>query len=334
MTAPGPFLVQYLTPAALGDFLAAGDRTVIGAVGYGAGRPPALPAACPFASADLPVVGGPAGFEVWSTPDQARYGRSGPIAWACTDALAFGLIELDEAGGRPLEALVEEAYLGIFDFLEGAGYAAPIRFWNYLPRITAEQDGLERYRRFNIGRHDAFSARLRLPVPPVASALGSRGGRPLIYVLAARAAAVAIENPRQVSAYAYPPIYGPRSPGFSRAALHGTGAAQSLLISGTASIVGHESRHPGRPEAQIAETLENIRALVGEAERAGFPATGGRWAFKIYLRDPAHLDLVRTRLDAAFGRDCDRIHLHADICRAELLVEIEAICFAGDAARL
>jgi chorismate lyase / 3-hydroxybenzoate synthase len=330
MTAPIPFVIRYVTSGALAASPATDNRSLIGVIGYGADRPAFLPEACPFAAANLPVAGGGATFEVWSAPSEVRYRRVGAIVAAFTPELAFGLVELDEGAGRSLTTLVEDTYRSIFDFLEETAYGSPIRFWNYLPGITADDKGLERYRRFNVGRHDAFSAKLRQPVPPVASAVGSRGRSPLIYFLAAREPGKAIENPRQVSAYAYPPIYGPRSPCFSRASLHGIGAASSLLISGTASIVGHESRHPGDPAAQIAEALENMRALIREAEHAGFPVGAGRWLLKIYLRDPTHLDVVRAGVDANFGRDCERIYLQADICRAELLVEIEAVCLAGD----
>lgn len=330
MTAPAPFIVSYVTQAALAEFPVAEGRSIIGVIGYGADRPSNLPEGCPFIAATLPVVTGGAAFEVWSAPAKAFYCRVGPIVAACADGLAFGLVELDESTSHSLEGTIENAYLGIFDFLENAGYSWPIRFWNYLPDITADQNGLERYRRFNIGRHDAISARLGPSTPPVASAVGCRSGAPVIYFLAARQPARTIENPRQVSAYDYPPIYGPRSPRFSRASLHEADAASSLLISGTASVVGHESRHLGDAAAQINETLENIDALIREAEHAGFPAHAGRWALKIYLRDPAHLDLVRAGVDEMFGADCERLYLQADMCRAELLVEIEAVCLAGD----
>jgi chorismate lyase / 3-hydroxybenzoate synthase len=330
MSAPVPFVVRYVTPEALGEFPAADSHSIIGVIAYGADRPTFLPEACPFAAANLPVAGGGATFEVWSAPSEARYRRVGPIVAGYTEELAFGLIELNEGAGRSLATLVENAYRGIFDFLEEIEYRSPIRFWNYLPEITADEKGLERYRHFNIGRHDAFSAKLRQPLPPVASAVGGRGGSPLIYFLAARQSARTIENPRQISAYAYPPIYGPRSPGFSRASLHGTGAAHALLISGTASIVGHESRHVGNAAAQTVETLENVRTLLREAKDAGFPVSAGSCALKIYLRDPADFDVVRANVDAMFGQDCERIYLRADMCRVELLVEIEAVCLVGD----
>jgi enamine deaminase RidA (YjgF/YER057c/UK114 family) len=159
--------------------------------------------------------------------------------------------------------------------------------------------------------------------------VGSRDGVPQIFFLAARSPAQAVENPRQISAYAYPPVYGPRSPRFSRACLYGMEAAPVLLISGTASIVGHESRHPGDPAAQIAETLRNFAALIGAVDGLGFPAAKGNWAFKIFLRDPAHRDLVAAAMNRMFDPKFERLFLHADLCRAELLVEIEAVCVGG-----
>ena len=77
-----------------------------------------------------------------------------------------------------------------------------------------------------------------------------------------------IENPRQLSASLYPPRYGLRSPMFARAALVPNGRGAQLLVSGTASIVGHESLHIGDPERQLEETARNFEALVETAMRA------------------------------------------------------------------
>ena len=326
-TDASPFAIHYLETSEFAEFLSKAGGSVLGVIGFGAGRPAALPKDCPFAAAQLPTATQEAVFEVWSGPSTAQYHQVGSVAGACAGDFAFGVLQLDEAAtsAGTFEELAEKAYLEIFDFLDSTGYGSPLRFWNYLPWITADDSGLERYRRFNIGRYNAFSARLASPLPPAASAVGSRSGSPLIYFLAGREPPKTIENPRQVSAYAYPPIYGPRSPGFSRASLVGTGAAASLLISGTASIVGHKSLHLDDPAAQIAETLENITALIGEAERNGFTAQSGHWAFKIYLRDPAYRDLVDSAIGAVFGKDCQCLYLLADMCRSELLVEIEAV---------
>ncbi|MBU6448913.1 MAG: hypothetical protein KGQ26_04730, partial [Rhodospirillales bacterium] len=195
---------------------------------------------------------------------------------------------MEEASDVSLEETVEAAYLRIFDFLDYAAFASPIRFWNYLSEISLEETGLERYRRFNIGRQRAFAARLREALPPAASGVGGNQGASAIYFLAAHTPAHPIENPRQVSAFAYPPVYGPQSPSFSRASVYHAGTRALMFISGTASIVGHESRHEDDLQGQTAETIENLRAVIRTSGVTGF----GNWAFKIYLRDPTHRSTV------------------------------------------
>ena len=140
--------------------------------------------------------------------------------------------------------------------------------------------------------------------------------------IAAHQPARTVENPRQISAYAYPPVYGPRSPSFSRASIHGLGATETMFISGTASITGHETRHVDDLHRQIAETIENLRAVNQEAARPTTP--GEDWACKAYLRDAAFQEPVRRAIEAAFGPLCQCLYLRGDICRTELLVEIEA----------
>ena len=61
---------------------------------------------------------------------------------------------------------------------------------------------------------------------------------------------------------------------FARAALVPNGRGAQLLVSGTASIVGHESLHIGDPDRQLEETARNFEALVdtGDARRRGSSA--------------------------------------------------------------
>ena len=295
---------------------------ILGVVGFGAQHPAFLPGCYPFISAPLSPAAGGAMLEIWRASAPCRPLSLGAVTGACNEDFAFAAITLDEAGSACLEEAVEAAYIRLFDCLDGAGFAAPLRFWNYLSAITQDEHGLERYRRFNIGRHAAFSARLREHLPPPATGIGGHLGASIIYVLAAHQPARTVENPRQVSAYAYPPVYGPRSPSFSRASLHRLGASETMFISGTASITGHETRHAGDLHSQIAETIENLRALNREAARPTAP--GEDWACKIYLRDAAYAEPVRRAIEAALGPLCQCLYLHADICRTELLVEIEA----------
>ena len=321
LTSPVFLEVRYADPVAASSLLACADR-LLGVVGYGAERPGGLPPSCPFLSVPLlPVPGGPV-LEIWTAASPVRRCQVGPVAGACNGELAFGSLILEEREGAALEDVVAQAYQDIFNFLEHTGCNQPIRFWNYLTAITEEEQGLERYRRFNIGRHSAFIERLRQKVPPAASCLGTHHGASVIYFLAAREPAQAVENPRQIAAYAYPPVYGPCSPSFSRASLHAKGGAEILFISGTASIVGHETRHHGDLEGQIAETIENLRALITNAGTR--MARSEDWAIKVYLRDPLYQPAVEAQLTAMFGAQSQRLYLHADICRPDLLVEIEA----------
>ena len=81
---------------------------------------------------------------------------------------------------------------------------------------------------------------------------------------AARVPGTPVENPRQVSAYRYPRQYGPQAPSFARAMLPPS-QAMPLLLSGTASVVGHESKHHDCVESQLAETFANFDSLIAAA---------------------------------------------------------------------
>ncbi len=320
----GPFVVRYAHHLAAPQFVSQ-TASLLGVVGYGAERPDDWPMAYPFVAAPLVPVGGDPVFEIWTTAVPTQPCRVGPVAGAFGDDVAFGAIELEEAGAGSLEEAVESAYLKIFDFLETIGVTVPIRFWNYLDAITDDSGGLQRYMRFNIGRQRAFAARLRQPIPPSASGVGGRRGASMIYFLAARDAARPIENPRQVSAYSYPSIYGPTSPSFSRASIFSQGLTETLLVSGTASIVGHETLHEGDRLAQIEETLENLRAVINAAGPIVRPTRDDQWALKAYLRDANDQAAVDAAITAMFGPNCQRLYLLGDICRKELVVEIEAV---------
>ena len=181
---------------------------------------------------------------------------------------------------------------------------------------------------FNSARQLAFraSGRPTAVSVPAASALGSPAGSPIsIYFLATREPPKMIENPRQTSAYHYPPKFGKHSPTFSRACIFGGPLHANLFISGTASIVGHETIHRGNAAAQTRETLANIHALLDEANRI---AGSGRYSmeslkYKVYVRHAADLGAVKGVLSRELRAD-SLLYLQADVCREDLLMEIEA----------
>ncbi|HEX3983874.1 MAG TPA: hypothetical protein VHX12_09300 [Acidisoma sp.] len=294
-----------------------GGRGRLGVVGYGGAYVAPSPGLIHVAlepAAEAPI------FEIWHVEDVVEPLRIGSAMGTVSSQYAFAATEIADDTGRLLEESVEQAYRDLFLFLQQAGGFQPIRFWNYINNIADHQDGMERYWRFNIGRQSAFEALLRQDRPPVATGIGCGGPRTLIYVLGARRPAEPVENPRQISAYAYPERYGPASPRFSRASRY---EGATLFISGTASIVGHETRHRADFDAQMRETLRNLDLMMRLTEEGC--ARDGRWAIKTYLRDRAHAATLEEALAASLPPGTQYLHLAADICRNDLLLEIEAV---------
>ena len=163
---------------------------------------------------------------------------------------------------------------------------------------------------------------------PAACALGTAGGPLVVAFLASRHAPLALENPRQVPAYDYPADYGPRAPTFARATLLAGASGETLFVSGTASIVGHRTMHEGDAAAQTAETLANLQALLAVANARS--ACGGyaldALALKVYVRHRADLPAVQAALSQ--HTRARAVFLLADVCRENLLVEIEACAMA------
>lgn len=269
--------------------------------------------------------------EYWYSATACRRGRYQDIHFSANEDVLYGVISLEEeasyGSATALQLAAEKAYRQLFSLLEAEGFPHLWRMWNYVPRINVVEHGLERYRQFNIGRHEAFADFTR-PVDssPAACALGVTEGPLSIAFLAAREAPLCIENPRQISAFDYPQQYGPRSPTFTRAAIASSGRHDILFISGTASIVGHGTVHIGDVVAQTRESVANIAVLVEEARQLA-PAAGYTLAeldYRVYIRHAADYPAVRNTLEQLIGQEIRAVYVQADVCRSDLLVEVEA----------
>lgn len=272
--------------------------------------------------------------EVWRSASALVKGQCGDIRYRHDGSSLFGVIELAESeaepdsASTPLQYTTERAYRKIFELLEALDYPFIFRLWNYMADINGHSHDMERYRQFNLGRQDAFIACRRDVVGnvPAACALGTAGGPLTIAFLAGRQAPLAIENPRQISAYDYPQNYGPRSPTFSRASLVRMGADEVLFVSGTASIVGHCTMHPGDVREQTRETLTNIEAVIQAANlQASKPLFSlSNLLYRVYVRHSADLAAIRDVMLTRIGASFNAVFLQADVCRQDLLLEIEA----------
>jgi enamine deaminase RidA (YjgF/YER057c/UK114 family) len=272
--------------------------------------------------------------EVWYSAASCRSGEFAGIRFRVDDNVLYGVVDVDEArfaagSGAALQRAAESAYRRIFALVDAQGVPHLWRTWNYLADINAETHGLERYRQFNIGRHDAFvaSGRLARGNVPAACALGTARGPLTIAFMAGRTAPTPLENPRQISAYDYPAAYGPRSPTFARAAFAHLPGQELLFISGTASIVGHRTLHGGDVAGQTRETVANIAALIEAANRQARSTsyTLADLRYRAYLRHADDHPRVQGVLETLLGPGASVVYVQADICRADLLVEIEAM---------
>src|SRR5690606_4762058 len=105
-----------------------------------------------------------------------------------------------------------------------------------------------------------------------------------IYLLAHKQPGHHHENNRQQPAYRYPRQYGPCSPSFARATSLSLQHRPHLFISGTASILGHETRAAGNLQEQIAVTLDNLNYLRDNFAAELHGTTSPLSALRVYLR--------------------------------------------------
>ena len=267
-------------------------------------------------------------YEVWRGAAPVRSGVAGSVRWSSDDTYLFFAIEIDEGKSGGMDPAAEQAYAEMCTLLDQRRFedgtrAQILRLWNYMDAINEGEGDDERYRHFCSGRARGISPAANNGYS-AATAIGRRDGvRVLqVYGLAAREAGVAIENPRQVSAWSYPRQYGPVAPTFARATRT---PADQLLVSGTAAVVGHASVHAGDTFAQFEETLRNLESLLGAAG-SGIASRGlAATMIKVYLRDPLEAGAIGRHIRERCPDVLDSIILIADICRSDLGIEIDGI---------
>jgi chorismate lyase/3-hydroxybenzoate synthase len=305
--------------------LAGLDPDVLGAVVFGEFAGGADPR---ILRVRLAVPGGGGVVELWRGSGPVERGAEGPIRYAHDGNLLFGILELDERQYDGIQAAAQAAYEAIEQFHRRRDQRHLLRMWNYIGDINRGSGDEERYKQFCLGRSRGF-ANIPERAFPAATAVGRRDGLPLLQLcwLAGRRAGQPVENPRQVEAYHYPRQYGPAPPSFCRA-INVPGG--QLMVSGTASIVGSDSVHGGDLRAQLDETALNLRrVLEAAAADARAPARAELppgTIIKAYFRDRAAAPPAAARLEEILGGNVRVLALEADICRSELLVEIECVC--------
>lgn len=201
------------------------------------------------------------------------------------------------------------------------------RQWNYIEGITRITGGRQNYQEFNDARSKFYQQADWNNGYPAATGIGQSMGGVMIELAAQKGNGClnrAIDNPMQISAHNYSKnvlagnLEQKTTPKFERARIVGN----NIFISGTAAIKGEESLHSGNIEMQTAATMKIMNHLVSKGN-IPLPCTDVHYDhLRIYIKNETDLDTVREYMQEHYPA-IKKNYLVADICRPELLIEIE-----------
>jgi len=232
--------------------------------------------------------------------------------------------------------------------VEANGFLFPqvFRTWLYQGHIVLEEGETQRYKELNRARSDFFYGTRfierylpkNVPLGAIYPASTGIGADDVDVSMSCQALkteredviVVPIENPNQTPAFDYAEFYSPKSPKFSRAVAVKFNERCAVYVSGTASIVDQKTVFIGDPVGQANQTLDNIAALIAGANLKkhgvdGFDATLSDLAVaRVYVKKREHFDAIRE-VCAKRLQGTPVLYTYADVCRDDLLVEIEGI---------
>lgn len=249
-------------------------------------------------------------------------GSHGRLQWVEGDNFSLVQCVQEVNDLNEIEIITQTIYQELLGLIPDLRNQNLIRFWNCVPSINSGNGDSEVYKSFCSGRLAGFVTSGFSPTEfPAASALGGHQPRLIIHMLLSRVAGRHLGNPLQVHAYNYPRQYGSSSPSFARSTEVSFEENETfLIVSGTASIRGHETLHVDDVAAQTHLSIDNIDILLHQSEK-----TMNRLiSLRVYIRRESDLETIKHIVDERLPVG-DRLYLQADICRSNLLVELECI---------
>ena len=216
-----------------------------------------------------------------------------------------------------------------------------VRQWNYIGNIVSYRDGKQNYQEFNDARTIYYSQGQWQYGYPAATGIGASGEGIIVGCIAFksknsyRRAIYPIDNPLQVAAHAYSKqvlIYRTEesmksTPKFERAKLIKTQRGVCCFVSGTAAIRGEQSAAISTAKEQAIMTIENIKYLVSpeNLQRHFCKPYNLKYAqLQVFIKNAQDYAEVRSVVEQAYPQ-MSVVYTIADVCRSELLVEIEGI---------
>ena len=207
------------------------------------------------------------------------------------------------------------------------------RQWNYIQGITVLNDGSQNYQEFNDARSIFYSGCDWSNGYPAATGIGTSAGGVMIEFYAIKGEEVLnqpIDNPMQIAAHSYSQkvldgkviseLNERTTPKFERARILGT----TLYVSGTAAIKGEESNRSDSTIEQAMWTMEIMDNLISK-ENIPTGNNGSLYdILRLYVKREEEIPAVRAYMEEHYPT-VPKHYLVADICRPELLIEIEGV---------
>ena len=212
-----------------------------------------------------------------------------------------------------------------------------VRQWNYIGNITHHRDGRQNYQEFNDARTAYYKKGNWTNGYPAATGIGASCEGIIVGCIAYKSAGhiFPINNPLQIAAHEYSKKVLvddnanaiKSTPKFERAKLIEIGDKACCFVSGTAAIRGEQSMEANSASSQTIQTIENIEYLVSKEnlERYGCKRYDLHYVnLRVYIKNAEDYEEVRAVVEERYP-DIPTIYTIADVCRQELLVEIEGI---------
>lgn len=227
---------------------------------------------------------------------------------------------------------------------EGFDISDITRQWNYIGGITNFEGSVQNYQAFNDSRSLFYEkANWTKHGYPAATGIGMECGGVVVELIASRLQTDfgkinAIDNPLQIAAHNYSQevLLGKEderlsqrsTPKFERAKTIWSEAGYTCFVSGTAAIRGEESLADANIHQQTLLTIENINHLVSIQNQqkygAKLKAEAEVSSVRIYVKKPEDYECVWRETELNWG-PLPALYVLADVCRDELLVEIEGV---------
>ncbi len=226
---------------------------------------------------------------------------------------------------------------------EGLSFSDVVRQWNYIEEITKKTgyDTIKQnYQIFNDVRSQFYGTSNFLNGYPSATGIGTLTGGVTIEFIAVSPGYISIyplNNPEQIDAHKYSDKVlvgkgilkkaGKTTPKFERGKLLQIKDHARIYVSGTAAVKGEISAHLNDVDKQTLTSIENVNKLLSPESLKKYDLQGDfkQYNFtyiRTYVKYKSDLERVKLICEKHFESENFQ-YLISDICREDLLVEIE-----------